>query len=265
MDDGSTDGTVEMVRNEYPSVRLYQLGQKRGPAFQRNKGIKLAKASVIFPIDDDSVFSSRRVVEQTLAEFNHPRVAAVGIPFLNPRLDWKLHQTQPQGLSGIAVVHAFVGAAHAVRKEPFLEVGGYREHFFYMGEEGDLCLRLIKNGYVVRLGEADPVYHLESPRRNKSLAGFCGRRNDVLFAWHNVPMPFLPLHLVITTINGLYWSLASSCPLSMLRGILSGYLSCWKHRHEREPVSAEIYRLQRQLKKRGPAKLEEFEHLLPRM
>jgi glycosyltransferase involved in cell wall biosynthesis len=265
MDDGSTDGTVEMVREEYPSVRLYQLGQKKGPAFQRNRGISLARSSIVFPIDDDSIFSSPKVVEQTLAEFNHPRVAAVGIPFLNPRLDWEPHQTQPQSVSGIAVVHAFVGAAHAVRKGIFLEVGGYREHFFYMGEEGDLCIRLIKRGYVVRLGNADPIYHLESPRRDNALAGFCGRRNDVLFAWHNVPTPFLPLHLAITTMNGLYFSLTSANPIPMLRGILSGYIDCWEHRYERTPVSGQIYRLQRRLKKKGPANLDELEHLLPKL
>jgi hypothetical protein len=30
-----------------------------------------------------------------------------------------------------------------------------------------------------------------------------GRRNDVLFAWHNVPMPYFPAHLLGVTINGL--------------------------------------------------------------
>lgn len=265
MDDGSTDGSVEMVRDEFPFVRLYQLGQKKGPAFQRNRGIELASSSFVFPIDDDSVFSSSRVVEQTLAEFSHPRVAAVGIPFLNPRLDWQRKQFQPQGVSGIAAIHAFVGASHAVRKEAFLEVGGYREHFFYMGEEGDLGIRLIKHGYIVRLGKADPVYHLESPRRDHALADFCGRRNDVLFAWHNVPTPFLLLHLTMTTINGLRCSFTSAHPMPMLRGILSGYASCWKHRRERTPVSAQIYWLHRRLKKRRATKLEEFEHILPRL
>ena len=82
------------------------------------------------------------------------------------------------------VVHAFVGAAHAVRRDVFLKVGGYREHFFFMGEEGDLCLRMMQAGYVTRLGRADPIYHLESSRRDLSRAGFSGRRNDILFAWH---------------------------------------------------------------------------------
>jgi glycosyltransferase involved in cell wall biosynthesis len=263
MDDGSTDGTAEMVRSEFPSVRLYELGNRKGPTFQRNRGIELATSSVVFPIDDDSMFSSPRIVEQIIKEFNHPRVAAVGIPFLNPRLNWEYRQIQPEGRSGIFVVHAFVGAAHAVRKEAFLHVGGYREHFFYMGEEGDLGLRLIEHGYVVRLGKSDPVYHLESPQRDTALADFCGRRNDILFAWHNVPTAILPWHLAMTIINSVRTGVASGHLARMLRGVFSGFACLWKYRRDRKPVSAPIYWLHRKLKKKGPAKLEEIEHLLP--
>jgi len=263
MDDGSTDGTAEMMEKEFPGVKYCRLGKGRGPTFQRNRGIEMASAEIAFPLDDDSVFSSPRVVEQTLAEFDHPRVAAVGIPFLNPRLAWDLCQRAPSGNGAMAVAHAFVGAAHAVRKDVFLQVGGYREHFFYMGEEGDLSLRFLQAGYIVRLGKADPIYHLESPKRNLALADFCGRRNDVLFAWHNVPMPWLPMHLLGTTLNGLLSGVHARQVPRMLRGTFSGYFDCWRRRRERAPVPAAIYRLHRRLKKKGPLTFEQIEDQLP--
>ena len=59
MDDGSTAGLeVDMGWAEFPQVKLCQLGSGRGPCFQRNRGIEMASCPIVFPIDDDSIFSS---------------------------------------------------------------------------------------------------------------------------------------------------------------------------------------------------------------
>ena len=262
MDDGSSGATGEMIRNEFPQIRYFHLGSECGPAFQRNRGIEIASNNIVFPLDDDVLFSSPRTVEQTVAEFGHPRVGAIGIPFINVGYDHIVRQRAPEA-HAIYLAHAFVGAAHAIRRDVFLKLGGYREHFFYMGEEGDLCIRMMKIGYVVRLGGADPIHHLESRRRDLARAGFSGRRNDILFAWHNLPLRYLPIHLIGTTINGIRSALTQGRFRAMLLGTISGYIGCWKHRHERTPLPAAIYRLHRRLKKTGPAKLEEVEPLLP--
>jgi GT2 family glycosyltransferase len=262
MNDGADDAAGEMIRREFSQVRCHRLGVGKGPAFQRNRGIEVAAAPIVFPVDDDTLFVSPRTVEQTLAEFDHPRIGAVGIPFINLREGGAIRQRSPVA-GGIHVGHAFVGAAHAIRREVFLKVGGYREHFFYMGEEGDLCLRMLQAGYVTRFGAADAVHHLESPRRVSARASFCTRRNDILFAWHNVPLLWLPLHLAATTVNGLRCAAVAQEPLQMIRGTLSGYLGCLRHWKARAPVSRGIYRLHRRLKKQEPLPLAEVEPQLP--
>ena len=258
MDDGGSEAVAAMIGREFPMVRYHSLGSGRGPAFQRNRGIELATAPVVFPLDDDTVIVSPRTVEQTLAEFDRPNVAAVGIPFINVRLDQLVRQRAP-GTERVWVEHAFVAAAHAIRRSVFLQAGGYREHFFYMGEEGDLCLRLLSAGYVVRLGTAEPIHHLESPRRNLALADYCGRRNDVLSAWHNTPLIFLPFHLVATTISGLLVAVKSQNPGRMVLGLLHGYAAILRRWRERRPVSVSVYRLHRRLKKDGPCPLDEIQ------
>jgi len=99
---------------------------------------------------------SPRTIEQTLAEFDDPRIAAVGIPFINVRKGSVIHQQAPD-TNDRWICEAYVGASHALRRDVFLAAGGYREDFFYMGEEGDLCVRLLDKGYVVRLGRAAPI------------------------------------------------------------------------------------------------------------
>ena len=260
VDDAANDEVERMTRVGFSGVRYFRLGKAKGPAFQRNRGIELATSEIVFPLDDDSLFISRYTVEQTLAEFDHPRIGAVGIPYVNVNHDERVLQAAPRD-GAIHVTYGFVGAAHAVRRDIFLKVGGFREHFFYMGEESDLCLRMLRDGYVTRLGNADPIHHLESPRRNMKRASFSGRRNDIRFAWHNVPLPEFPLHLAGTTLNGLKAALTQGYFASMVRGTAAGYADLFRHWNERDPVTRRTYRLHRALKKRS-LKLEEIEWLL---
>lgn len=261
VDDAANDRIERMIRGEFPGIRYYRLGNSRGPAFQRNRGIELATTEIVFPVDDDSLFVSRNTVEQTLNEFDHPRVGAVGIPYVNINQDSRVLQAAPHD-GAIHVTHSFVGAAHAVRRDVFLQVGGFREHFFYMGEESDLCLRMLSAGYVTRLGNADPIHHVESPHRNMSRASFSGRRNDVRFAWHNVPLPEFPFHLAGTTLNGLKAAFTQGYFRSMVSGTAAGYADLFRRWNERDPVTRDTYRLHRELKKRS-RRLDEIEQALP--
>jgi GT2 family glycosyltransferase len=261
MDDAANDDVEQMAHVEFSGVRYYRLGKSKGPAFQRNRGIELASTGVVFPVDDDSLFVSPHTVEQTLAEFNHPRIGAVGIPYINVNQDPRVLQEAPRD-GAIHVTYSFVGAAHAVKRDVFLKVGGFREHFFYMGEESDLCLRMLSAGYVTRLGNADPIHHVESPRRNTSQASFSGRRNDIRFVWHNVPLPEFPVHLAGTTFNGFKAALTQGYFRSMVRGTAAGYADLFRRWHERSPVTRDTYRLHRELKKKS-RRLDEIEQALP--
>lgn len=261
VDDAANDEVKRMTSVEFAGVRYYRFGKAKGPAFQRNRGIELATSDVVFPLDDDSLFISRHTVKQTLAEFDHPRIGAVGIPYVNVNQTPQVRQAAPRD-GAIHVTYGFVGAAHAVRRDVFLRVGGFREHFFYMGEESDLCLRMLSAGYVTRLGNSDPIHHLESPQRNMKRASFSGRRNDIRFAWHNVPLPEFPLHLAGTTFNGFRAALTQGYFRSMVRGTAAGYADLFRRWNEREPVTRDTYRLHRELKKRS-RRLEEIESALP--
>lgn len=266
IDDGSTDGTAEMVRSEFPSVRLERRQESKGLIVRRNEGARLAQAPVIFSIDDDAEFTAPDSVACTLADFDHPRIGAVAIPFVNVLQDPEILPRAHNVVSSQRwIADAYIGTAHAIRREIFIGLGGYREHFVHQGEEGDYCLRMLNAGYVVRVGRAKPIHHYESPVRSIARMDFYGRRNDVLFTLHNVPSSNLPFHLAGTLINGFRTAIKARHPLRQFAGLTAGFWQGTRRwaQGERRPVERGIYRLHRSLKKRGPLSLNELEDTLP--
>lgn len=260
IDDGSTDGTSEMVRREFPLAVLHRSNLSRGLVIQRNAAAQIATGDILFSIDDDAEFSTAGVVAQTLHEFDSPRIGAVAIPYIEPQNGNRMMQHAPTQ-DDIWVADRFVGTAHAVRRDVFLELGGYREHLIHQGEESDFCIRMLDAGWVVRVGTANLIIHHESPKRDFRRMDFYGTRNSVLFAWQNVPIRSLPIHLLATTIRCLSYS---SFKIDRLRvrasGLLDGY---WRFcKSYRQPVSDTTYRLFRRLRKSGPLPLSEIEILL---
>jgi GT2 family glycosyltransferase len=261
VDDGSTDGTSGMVSSEFPQARFVHSPRSLGYIVQRNRAAHLTSADLIVSIDDDAVFSSPRIVEQAIAAFAHPRVAALAIPYAEPHKTKQILQTAPDN-RGIWVTDFFRGTAHALRRDVFLYLGGYRERLVHQGEELDFCIRLLEQGFIVRLGYGDYITHCEAQMRDRRRMDYYGRRNDILFVWHNVPPMFVPQHLVGTTINGARCAFAAKSA-AMVRGTLSGYAAIGRVWNERDAVSAPVYRLHRNLKKRGPRLLSDIEPLLP--
>lgn len=261
IDDGSTDGTSELVAREFPDVRLLRSEVSEGYIRQRNRGARAARGAIIVSIDDDADFTAGDTVATTLRGFEHPRVAAVAMPFVQERRGDEVLQRAPSE-DGIWLTNAFIGTAHALRRDVFLELGGYRESLEHLFEEPDLCLRLLRRGYVVRLGRGAPVVHHESPYRNvaRDLTYIC--RNHVLLTWFHVPAAYASLR--VTQILG-YVARAATLwrsPGPAARGLAQGVRYVLGHRGERAPLAPGTYALFRSLRRR-PALMEAVEERLP--
>jgi glycosyltransferase involved in cell wall biosynthesis len=258
IDDGSTDGTSEMVCTEFPTVQLERMEQSRGLIVQRNHGAALVHSPLIFSIDDDAVFTTPRIVSQTIAEFQNPRIGAVAMPFVDINYGDTIRQMAPDDRE-IYVASSYIGTAHALRRELFLRLGGYRAFLFHQGEEEDYCIRMMEAGYIVRLGRADPIHHFESPKRDFRRRDVFGRRNTVLFVWCNVPLIYLPFHLLGTTIKGMRAGIQVRRFRQMTYGLLVGYASIFRYWRERRPVSIRVYRIFRRLRGQTNVQMPEVE------
>lgn len=254
MDDGSSDGTSEMVAIEFPAVRYIRAAASRGYIVQRNEAARMATTPLLVSIDDDACFSSPDAVATTVAEFDDPRIGAVAIPFIHTARGPEVLQRAPSD-DGVWVTEAYIGTAHAVRRDLFLELGGYRESLEHFFEEPDFCIRMLRAGYVVRIGRAEPILHNESPRRNQARGITYLCRNHMLFAWFHVPFPHCVLRWVAVTGYAVWFGSRLRVPRAAVRGVIRGVGYILAHRDERDPVSVAVYRLWRGLRRR-PARLE---------
>jgi len=255
MDDGSDDGSAEMVEREFRDVRVVRFARSEGYIVRRNEAARLVLSPIIVSIDDDAAFATPYIVEQTLAEFDDDRIGAVAMPFVNIRSDGVIRQQAPDDARRW-IADAFVGTSYAVRRGVFLRLGGFRESFFHQGEEREFCTRMLAAGFVTRLGHGDPVHHYQSPRRDLKRVHVYARRNDILYAWLDVPMPYLPFHVVGTVMKGIWFGLRMGRVRWMVEGVLAGLAACAAHRGERRAIGTAAYRMSRYLRKHRPVLME---------
>lgn len=193
VDNGSTDGSAEMVRDEFPDVHLVRLPANIGAA-ARNAGVEAAKGEVVFTLDNDVRFTTPDGVERALEAFaRHPRAAVVNFAILGPdghlsRRDW-CHPRDVDTWGGHEFLSDYVlEGASACRREAFLAVGGYWPPFFIGHEGWDLALRLLDAHWDLVYTPDVRVCHLVDPSvRPSGRIYYTFTRNAVWVALRNYP------------------------------------------------------------------------------
>lgn len=266
LDDGSTDGTSEMVAQEFPGVRVARFDDDADVATRRNDAAALARGDVIVSIDDDAVFTSPRIVADTLRDLDHPRLGAVAIPYVDVGVRPDVQQAAPDP-DERWVTTIFRATAYAVRRDVFLEVGGYTPAIQQFGEEWDLALKLLDAGYVIRLGRSDVIHHHPSTKRDYRRMDVLQRRNEWLICWMYFPLPWNLLYPVGYALKGLREGVRTGRRRNMTLGVVTGVRALAGSRPARRPLSRPAFRLDQWARSRTRAgaalRLAEVEGRLP--
>jgi glycosyltransferase involved in cell wall biosynthesis len=261
MDDGSTDGTCEMLERRFPRVLRHRTERNLGYIEQRNRGADLARGDIIISLDDDAEFSDDTTVGQAMADFDNPFVGAVAMPYVDVKYGPAVIQRAPSDDTAW-VTSEYRGTAHALRRDIFVRLGGYHSYLFRQGEEADYCQRMLDAGYVVRLGRSTPIRHNESPKRDPTLIIQYAARSKILCAWYSVPVTFLPVHLAGTSAVVLCKDCRRGYRWAGIKGLLVGYCALLHELPKRQPVRWGSYRLFRSLRKKGPWRFSAVEALV---
>ncbi|WP_448627882.1 glycosyltransferase family 2 protein [Geodermatophilus sp. URMC 64] len=173
VDNGSTDGTVEAVREARPEVTVLPLGRNEG-ASGRTRGVAAAGTEFVAFADDDSWWAPGDLARAVKIMRAHPRLALLNARILvgpEERLDPVCAEMAdsplgtPPDLPGPALL-GFVACAALVRTEAFEAVGGFDPVVRFPGEEERVALDLVAAGWGMAYVDEVTIHHHPSPRRD---------------------------------------------------------------------------------------------------
>ncbi len=216
-DNGSSDNSLEVLRNEFPSVGVIALDKNYGFAEGYNRAIDQVEHPVTVLLNSD-VRTPEHWLEPLVEYLNeHDDVGALQPKLLHDRDDGREVFEYAGAAGGYLDKHGYPycrgrifeaieddngqydditpsilwasGACLVVRTELYRRAGGLDSDFFAHMEEIDLCWRIHLLGYDIRMVPQSRVYHLGGaslPQGNprKTYLNF---RNNLLLLHKNLP------------------------------------------------------------------------------
>ena len=196
VDNGSTDGTPDLVRRRFPGVELVELGENRGAA-ARNVGVERARTPYVAFADDDSWWAPGALDLASCILTRHPDLAVLAARILvgperRPDDVNQLMRDSPlghePGLPGPSVL-GFLACGAVVRRTAFLAAGGFDDLIHFMGEEELLALDLASRGWALCYVPQVVAHHDPLPGRENAGRRMRAARNRVLTTVMRRPWP----------------------------------------------------------------------------
>lgn len=208
-DNGSRDGSVEVVRKKFPEVKIVKSGENLGYAEGNNRGIREVMkegAGFVFILNPDTLVRKGCIERLVEVMEKNPDVGVAGPTILDPEgkiwsrggyIDRKRYSGGLIGLgekdkrekNGIRDVDYISGTAMMVRREVFEKVGLFYPGYFIYYEDVELCVRARGAGYRSVFVPAARIDHKESSSFGKASPAhsYYMARNHLLFVERNAP------------------------------------------------------------------------------
>ena len=213
-DNGSTDHSIDILREKFPSVWILPFRENYGFAEGYNRAIQQIETPYVLLLNDD-VEVTPHWLQPLLAFMNHhPEVAAcqpkilsetqrelfeyagacggfidhLGYPYCRGRIFNHVEKDRGQ-YDHVCPIFWATGAALLVRTDVFRKEGGLDKRFFAHMEEIDFCWRLHSRNYGIYCIPQSTVYHVGGGTLPKShpRKTFLNFRNNLLMLYKNLP------------------------------------------------------------------------------
>lgn len=227
VDNGSTDASVDFVREHFPEVQVIALAENTGFSPAVNRGIAAGEAEFVFLLNNDTELAPdclERLMDaaaQSSADFFAAKMLSfhqrdlldgAGEGFLRGGAGYRLGTLEADGGfygASRTVFGACAGAA-LYRRRVLDEVGGFDPDFFAYLEDVDWNLRAARLGKVCRYVAEARVYHIGSATSGSKFNPLTIRlstRNSFFVLAKNYSLPMLARYSLPILIYQFFWLL----------------------------------------------------------
>jgi N-acetylglucosaminyl-diphospho-decaprenol L-rhamnosyltransferase len=195
VDNGSTDGTAELIRRGFPHVDVARLTENRGAA-GRNIGVAVVDAPYVAFAEDDSWYEPGAL--RTAADIldAHAEIGLINAhvrvgeerrrePLHDDMVHTPIAGRRPD-LPGHRIL-SFLEGVSIVRRDAFLAVGGFDPRLHVGGPEEHLAADLLAGGWELRYVPSVEARHVPDHAAPSPLVRRLGLRNTLWFAWGRRP------------------------------------------------------------------------------
>jgi GT2 family glycosyltransferase len=225
VDNASRDSTAAMIEHDFPTVTFIRLKQNIGAA-ARNVGVQQVRTPYVAFCDDDTWWAQGALATAAALLDAYPKVAVLSARVLvgaerkeDPVCASMLDSPLPaRNLPGPALL-GFLAGACVMRRQAFIDAGGYEPNFFIGGEEALLTLDLVVNGWSVVYAPQLTVHHYPSAARDASLREHLLIRNALWVAWMRLPFMSALQETKRVFRQPYRWKVLGTAFLGALRGL----------------------------------------------
>ena len=217
VDNASSDGSVELVRESFPACRLLALEENIGFGAANNRAAAAARGDRLLLLNSDAWLQPGALPRLAAALDTEPRLALAAPRLLypdgRPQFAWApetgvlgeavqmlrnrfeqrpwVHRVPPRWLRPLSGPGWFSAACLLLRRAAFEEIGGFDEGFFLYFEDVDLCRRLRLAGWQLASVDAAVAYHVKGGSRPGDRGDIEYRRAQLRYyrkhrpAWEN--------------------------------------------------------------------------------
>lgn len=190
-DNGSQDGTIDLIKDRFPNIDLTKNDRNMGVAFARNHGIAKATGRYILLLDADALILPGAIEKMVEFMDRHQNIGILGpkltdvngnlqfscrryhtiltsllrrlsfLPFIAGSLILKRYYMQDWDHREPQDVEHVIGACQLIRAKAQASVGLLDCRMFYGWEDTDYCVRMHRAGYEVFYYPYASIIHFE--------------------------------------------------------------------------------------------------------
>lgn len=222
VDNASSDGTIEYIKNKYPNIQIIELQSNLGFAKASNIGIKYALeicADYVFLINQDAwieIFTIEKLLNVFITESDTGIVSPIHLNGNNTMFDYGFenyldHRNTPNFISDLYYgrlktnyrTNSVNAAAWLVSRKCIEKIGGFDTSlFFHYGEDSNYCQRVRYHNFSIYINTEAIIYHGRDYNDGK-WPDIYNKQSDILTRKIYYADPFLHDEIISNQIHSL--------------------------------------------------------------